>query len=225
MLKRLPAIAGVVASCALAPAAAQASDASVTEAYLRANYALVNAGHAHLGSSIAGYKSVLSTVKRDCPRAASGSPQNPESTELSNEVIGAMVLSAGKPDRPAVRSFLSAVSGLRWSSASVTRAVAGYAAMLRKLYALAVPNVCRDVAAWASNHFTSTAPSTVSFVKVFYPNWVALGLLPPGLSRFESAQGRSLARRSSRFEYQITNVEAEAVETWGEIMDDLLLNP
>jgi hypothetical protein len=225
MLKRLPALGGVLVVLALAPAAAQASDASATEAYLRANYALVNAGHAHLGSSIAGYKSVLSTVKRDCPRAAAESPQNPESTELSNEVIGTMVLTAGKPDRPAVLAYLRAVSGLHWSSASVTRAVAAYATNLRKLYALAVPNLCGDVKAWAASAFKPTPQSTVSFVKVFYPNWVALGLLPPGLSRFESSQGRSLASRSSRFEYQITNVEAQAVETWSAIMDELLLNP
>jgi hypothetical protein len=65
----------------------------------------------------------------------------------------------------------------------------------------------------------------VSFVKAFYPNWVALGLIPAGLSRLESSQGRALARNSGRFEYQITNVEAQAVETWGDIMDELLLSP
>jgi hypothetical protein len=225
MLKRLPAVGGAMLLLALSPAAARASNASATEAYLRANYALVKAGHAHLGSSIAAYKGVLSTVKRECPRAAAESPQNPESTELSNEVIGTMVLTAGKPDRPAIQAYLRAVAGLRWSSAQVTHAVAGYASMLRTLYNLPVPNLCGDVKAWAASHFKSSPASTVSFVKVFYPNWVALGLIPPGLSRFESAHGRSLARSSGRFEYQITNVEAQAVETWGDIMDELLLNP
>ena len=210
---------------ALVPAVARASDASATETYLRANYALVKAGHANLGASIAGYKGVLKAVKRHCPRAAAESPQNPESTQLSNEVIGTMVLTAGKPDRPAIQSYLRAVSGLRWSSASVTRAVKGYASMLRKLYNLPVPDLCGDVGAWAASHFKSLPASTVSFVKVFYPNWVALGLLPGSLSRFESSQGRALARSSARFEYQITNVEAEAVETWGDIMDELVLYP
>ena len=98
--------------------------------------------------------------------------------------------------------------------------------MLRKLYNLPVPDLCGDVKAWAATATSSRprrAPSPSS--KVFYPNWVALGLIPPGLSRFESSQGRSLARSAARFEYQITNVEAEAVETWGDIMDELLLNP
>jgi hypothetical protein len=225
MLRRLPVAAGAMLLLALVPAVARASDASATEAYLRANYALVKAGHANLGASIAGYRSVLSTVKHSCPRAASGSPQNPESTQLSNEVIGTMVLTSGKPDRPAIRTYLRAVAGLRWSSSAVTRAVSGYATMLRKLYNLQVPDLCGDVRAWAASKFKSLPASTVSFVKVFYPNWVALGLLPSGLSHFESSQGRALARGSFRFEYQLTNAEAEAVETWGEIMDELVLNP
>ena len=54
---------------------------------------------------------------------------------------------------------------------------------------------------------------------------MALGLLPAGLARFESSQGRGLARASARFEYQLTNVEAEAVETWGDVMDALELWP
>src|ERR1700730_10768626 len=119
---------------ALAPAVARASDASATEAYLRANYELVKAGHAHLGSSVAAYKSVLTIVKRECPKGAAASPQNPESTELSNEVIGTMVLKAGVPDRPAINTYLRAVSGLHWSSGAITRAVSNYASSLRKLY-------------------------------------------------------------------------------------------
>lgn len=206
-------------------AGAQASDSSATSAYLRANFALVAAGHAHIGASVAGYRSVLGEVKRDCPKAAEASPQNPESTDLSNEVIGAMVLNAGKPDRPAIKAYLNAVAGLRWSSSKVTGAVAGYARMLRKLYALSTPDLCGDIAAWKATGFKSLPSSTLSFVNVFYPNWVALGLLPNGLARFEDAQDKQLARGSARFEYQLTNVEAQAVETWGEIMNELVLNP
>src|ERR1700743_618471 len=120
---------------------AQASDSSATAAYLRADLALVAAAHAHIGASVAGYRSVLSGVRHSCPKAAEASPQNPESTDLSNEVIGAMVLNAGKPDRPAIRTYLKAVAGLRWSSSKITRAVAGYAAMLSKLYALSTPDL------------------------------------------------------------------------------------
>jgi hypothetical protein len=226
MVRRRVLVAAAVSALALVGAGpAGASDSSATSAYLRANYALVKAGHDHLGASIAAYKGVLAKVRRDCPHAAAHSPQNPESTELSNEVIGTMVLSAGKPDRPAIQTYMRAVKGLRWSSGAVTRAVAGYASKLARLYGLAVPDLCGDVRAWGSSGFKSLPASTLAFEPVFYPNWVALGLLPPGLGRFESSRDRDLARRSARLEYDLTNAEAEAVETWGDIMTALDLWP
>jgi len=224
MLRRL-AILGAAAAALALPAAAQAGDASTTTAYLRADYALVRAGWANIHSSVSGYRGVLAGVRRSCPLAAHGSPQDPESTELSNEVIGAMVLAAGRPDLAAIRSYLGAVSGLRWSSASVTRAVSGYAAKLRRLYGLKAPDLCGDVSRWAGSGFHALPASTLSFDRVFYPNWVALGLVPGGLGRFESGAARTLAHNAEGLEYKLTNVEAEAVETWGDIMNALELNP
>jgi hypothetical protein len=225
MLRSLAALMVALLAVVAAPAAAGASDASATETYLRANYALVSVAHSHLGSSIAAYKGVLHQVRSQCPKAAAKSPQNSESTQLSNEVIGAMVIAAGKPDRGAIATFMRTVSGLRWSSGSVTHAVSSYVSMLRKLYGLSAPDLCGDVRRWVASGFTSLPSNTVSFVKVFYPNWVALGLVPAGLGRFESSAGRSLAKRAGSFEYQLTNAEAEAVETWGTVMDTLELNP
>ncbi len=226
MLRRW--VYAVLAACALAAsgaAAAQASDRSATAAYVRANYALVAAGHAHLGASIAAYKGVLSKVRRDCPRGAGGSPQDPESTKLSNEVIGAMVLSAGVPDRPAIQTYLRAVKRLSWSNGGTTRAVRSYATSLRKLYDLSIPELCGDIRGWKDSGYKALPSSTVSFVEVFYPNWVALGLQPAGLARFEGSAERRLARTAAHFEYQLTNAEAEAVETWGDIMNALELWP
>jgi hypothetical protein len=217
--------AALAVSCSVVPGAAQASNSSATSAYVRANYALVAAGKSHLGASVSAYKGVLAKVRRDCPRAAEGSPQNPDSTKLSNEVIGAMVLSAGVPDRPAIATYLRVVKGISWSNGSLTRAVRTYASSLRKLYGLSVPELCGDIRAWKASGYKTLPASTVSFVEVFYPNWVALGLQPSGLSRFESGSLRSLAHSAARFEYQLTNAEAEAVETWGDIMNALELWP
>src|SRR6185312_5434720 len=214
----------VVAASVLAASGtgtAQASDRSATAAYVRANYALVAAGHANLSASIAAYRGVLKKVTRDCPRAAEGSPQNPDSTKLSNEVIGAMVLSAGVADRPAIARYVRAVKSLSWSNRGTTRAVRTYATSLRKLYGLSIPELCGDIRAWKASGYKTLPSSTVSFVEVFYPNWVALGLQPPGLARFEGSTERRLAKTAARFEYQLTNAEAEAVETWGKIMNAL----
>jgi hypothetical protein len=222
-------LAGVVVLVALlAPgsgALAAGSDSASTSAYLRANYQLVKVAHENLSKSVSGYHSVLSHVRSACPRAAVNSPQDPESTQLSNEVIGTMVLSAGKPDLAAIRTFLRAVSGLHWSSSPVTHAVKSYTGMLGQLYKLTVPNLCGDVAAWAAGGYRALPASTVSFDRVFYPDWVALGLVPKGIARSENAESRQLAQRAGRFENQLTNAEAEAVETWGSIMNTLELNP
>jgi hypothetical protein len=56
---------------------------------------------------------------------------------------------------------------------------------------------------------------------------VALGELPaPLLAPYERPQERAILSRTSQLEVQIADFEANAgVETWGEIMDSLGLNP
>lgn len=225
MPRRLVLLALAIWTIALPASAAASSDTATTETYLRANYQLVKVAHANLASSVAGYHGVLRLVRSQCPKAALKSPQDPESTELSNEVIGSMVLNAGKPDLAAIRTYLRAVAGMHWSSPSVTHAISNYVAMLGKLYRLSPPDLCGDIASWASTGFTKLPASTLSFDRVFYPDWVALGLVPAGMRRYENATSRALARSSTAFEYALTNAEAEAVETWGEIMNELELNP
>jgi hypothetical protein len=218
-------LCAVFLAAAVPTAPALASDTSATEAYLRANYQLVRVARANLGASIADYHAVLTEVRSRCPAAAAGSPQDSESTELSNEVIGAMVLSAAKPDRAAIGSFLRSVAGLRWSSGQITQSVSGYRTSLAALYRLARPDVCGDVSRWAATGFTSVPASTRAFDHVFVPSWVGLGMVPAGMSHLESAQGRQLAAGASADVYVLENAESQAVETWGDIMDALELNP
>jgi hypothetical protein len=218
----------VLAATVAAPAAASAAsgrDAASTNAYIRANYALVAAGHANMARTESAVKAILGKIRRECPSAAVDSPQDEQSTELSNELVGTMVLTGGKPDRAAVATYLHAVAGLRWSSASVGHAVASYVKSLRVLYNLASPNLCGDIKRWAGNGFTSLPTATAPFVRSFIPNWVSLGVLPHGLASFETPQLRALAKRSGQFESQLMEMEAGLVETWGEIMNELHLNP
>ena len=222
-------VTGVVAfAIALVPAqtaVGASGDASATQAYLSANYALLRVGQRNLKASEAAYKSIRTQVTRECPAAASNSPQDSQSTQLSNEVIGAMVVAAAKPDLPAIKAYLRTVSVLHWGNASVEHAVSGYTRMLRTLSKLAAPHLCADVRSWVSSGFTKVPAVTVSFDRAFIPNWVSLGVQPQGLGSLESASGKALARRSSAIEAQITEVEAHAVRTWGDIMDELVLSP
>ena len=223
LLPLLAALAGL----AVAPSAALAGsgDAAATQSYLQANYALVRVARSHLASSEAGPLHVLAQVQRECPKAGAGSPQDPESTQMSDEVIGAMVFSAYPPDRQAMQAFVRAVSGLHWSNRGLTNAIRGYTGDLKTFLSLSAPNLCGDVRAWAASGFHTLPATTVAFVGKFMPAWVALGYLPKQLAQFESASGKSLARRANGAEVALTDGEARAVEHWGAIMNALVINP
>jgi hypothetical protein len=220
----LPVVAA--ASLAIAPSAASAAaNAAATRAYVQANYALVRVARSHLASAEAAPLRVLARVQRECPLAAAHSPQNADSTQMSNEVIGAMVIAAAQPNRRAIEAFVASVSRLSWSSGALTRAVRSYANDLRTLIGLAAPNLCGEVKAWAANDFQTLPASTVAFVAKFMPAWVAVGYLPAGLSRYESASAKSLAHRGEPLEEQLTEGEARAVAHYGEIMNALEIEP
>jgi hypothetical protein len=205
---------------------AASGDVASTQKYIQANYALVQAGSSKLGAARAALRSVRRQIEGGCPRAAAESPQNADSTQLSNELIGAMVTTAYHTDVPAGTSFIHAAEGLRWSNHALTSAVRSYVGKLKVLKALAPPNVCADVRAWVASHYQTLPPSTVRFDQQFMPNWVAIGELPAALAPYERPAQRGVLRRTKQLEDQLTEFEAgEGVETWGQIMNSLVLNP
>jgi hypothetical protein len=225
VLRALPAV--VAASLALAPPAASAAggDAATTQAYLQANSALVHVARSHLASSEAASLRVLAQVQQECPRAAANSPQDAESTQVSDEVIGAIVIASAQPDLQAIKAFVRRVSHLSWSSRALTHAVHAYARHLQTLIGLAPPNLCGEVKAWEANGFSALPASTVAFVAKFMPAWVALGSLPAGLAHYESTGARALAQSCKRLELLIIEAEVRAVIHYGEIMNTLEVNP
>jgi hypothetical protein len=219
--------AGVTCLLALAPvpAAASSRDVASAGAYIRANLALVQAARIHLRAGEAAPLKVLARVRRECPAAAAQSPQDAESTQMTHEVIGAMVLSAYHLDVPAVEAFVRRTARLRWGDARLARAVRGYAANLRVLARLAPPPLCADVKAWVAGGYRGLPASTVAFDRRFMSAWVAIGMLPARLSAYETAAERGAIARAEAIEVQITDAEARAVETWGKIMNELGLEP
>jgi len=159
------------------------------------------------------------------PAGRRGLPQDPESTQLSNEVISALVTAAVALDRPAGRRLVKAAGHLSWSNHPLTATVHMYVGRVATLVALAPPDLCADVKSWAANAFKTLPASTVSFAPRFMEAWVAPGELPAGLARYENAEDRRLADRTGRLEAQFTELEAREVETWGSIMNALDLWP
>lgn len=221
----LAALLAALACLSALPAAAGASDSSATTAYVRADLRLTQGAAALLPRARAALHGVVTGLRTSCPAAAATSPQTPESTRLSNELIGALVLAAYHPGVSLERRFAAEVAGLRWSSGSLTRTIHTYAASLHTLAGLKAPDVCGDVRAWAHGGFGAASPTTVAFDARFMPAWVAVGELPPGLSASESGEARSLAGRARGYEAQLSELEAHAVEIWGEGMNTLELWP
>jgi hypothetical protein len=207
-------------------ARSRSENAAATHAYIQANYALVRAARANLSAGQAALRSLVPQIASQCPRAAAESPQDHNSEQLSNEVVGALTIAAYRPDAAAIRVFDRAVAGLRWSSPTLTRLVKTYAARLKGLAALAMPNVCGDVTAWAANGYQALPPSSVEFDRRYYAvdieaEEVPLRLLAP----YESAGEASLVHRTKQLEAPLADAEADAVADYTRILDSLKLNP
>jgi len=222
------AIAGLLAFAANGVADAQGAPA--TASYLRADYALVRAVNEHRNAMQGELNKVLANVRSHCPAAAANTPQNGESTLLSDEVIGAMVLNDDRLLARPIRGFLRAVAHLHWRQASVNRAVHGYVGDLKAMVALPLPPLCKDVRTWATD---TSGPGgshvLTSFTRKFAPRfmdlWVSPGAQPAALERTEGRSLRALGRRTAAREQQIAEFEAQAVETYTAIMNALELWP
>jgi hypothetical protein len=223
------ALVAVLAVLALGPADALAgqSDVATTRAYLQANYQLVQLTASKIRPIEATLRNVRSQVLRECPMAAAGSPQDTDSEQLSNEVIGAMVTAAVHlVEARASREYVRTAQRLHWSNGALTRSVHAYASKALGLVALAQPTLCADVKSWAASGFRTLPASAAAFAPRFMSVWIAPGELPAALAQYETPAERPLLRRTKQLEEKFTEMEANAgVETWGEIMDGLKLLP
>ena len=226
-MRRLALVFASLIALALAPAPALAAsgDVGTTATYVRANYALVSSAHAKIHTAEAILQALLRRVRSECPRIAAGSPQNTDSEQLTFELVGEMRLAATRPNAGAVAKFARAVAKLHWSNAKLTRAVRAYAAQLSKQSRLAIPDVCAEVRAWTASGFQVLPEGTRRFNRAM-PEYVAMGFRPARLiAPYVTPAQRGLLQRTQRFEEDISEVEAFAVETWGSIMDALGLSP
>jgi hypothetical protein len=222
----LLAAALVLVATTAAPALADRSDAAATRAYIQADYALVHTAKVNLATSEAALQKLRRRIAAECPKAAAGSPQDTDSEQLSNELVGAMTIVAIGPDARAVAAFARTVDRLHWSNAALTRKVHSYAAQLKTLSMLATPDVCGDVKAWAAGHYQALPASTVSFDSRYYKVEVAVGEVPAKLlAPSEQPDERLVLAHAERIEGQLSEAEANAVYTWGHIMESLALNP
>ncbi|HEY2570699.1 MAG TPA: hypothetical protein VGI27_04465 [Solirubrobacteraceae bacterium] len=209
-----------------AVALAGSSDVAATRAYIQADYTLVRTAKVNLKTSEAALQRLRRRIAADCPKAATGSPQDTDSEQLSNELVGAMTIAAIGPDVRAVAAFASTVERLHWSNSTLTRKVHSYATRLRTLSVLPAPDVCADVKAWTASRYQRLPASAVRFNSRYYKVEVAVGEVPAKLlAPSEQADERPTLAHAERIEGQLSEAEANAVYTWGHIMESLALNP
>jgi hypothetical protein len=202
------------------------ADVAATRSYIRANYDLIRTARSNLSVGVTALKGLVSQVAGECPLAAAESPQNHDSEQLSNEVVGAMTVVIYRPDAAAIHTFARAVAGLHWSNRKLTRIVKKYAAQLLGLAALATPDVCGDVRAWAASRYQTLAPSTVQFDTSYYADDIEAEEVPLRLlAPYESAAVSSLVHRTKRLEAPLAEVEAHGVYYYTRILNTLGLNP
>ena len=82
---------------------------------MRANYALVSAGHAKLANAEATLQGLLKSMRRECPMVVAGSPQDEASEKLTWEIAATMRLVVFRKFTGPIGAFARAVRTLRWS--------------------------------------------------------------------------------------------------------------
>ena len=164
---------------AVAPSIASGASGNVatSEAYVRANYALVRAGQAKLATAEAALQGLLAGIRHECPHVVAGSPQNEASEKLTWEIAAAMRVVAFRHIAGAIGKFARSVRTLHWSNAGLTRSVHDYARALNSEATTTAPDFCADLRTWKASGYTQLPAGTLPFVNAFYPVQ-AVGMLP-----------------------------------------------
>jgi hypothetical protein len=211
-----------------AAAAARPLDVASTRAYVRADNALTRSAKAHLPIAESNIRGLIRRVGRECPKIASGSPQNPEAELIYEEAVAAVTGMVYHADLAAIVRFTNTAGGLSWSSPRVTRIVHGYATRLRALATLAPPDVCADTRAWVSSGYTSLPASTTLAVQRLKageaagPSELPSGLLAP----YERANESKTIAETARLEARLQETEANQGTAYlSKIVGVLELNP
>lgn len=222
-IRSLSASLWVALALTLAPASAFANSGNeaATQALARATNTLVLAATPDVPRGLAAVKRYANGIAGECPEAAVDSPQNRDSEQLDDELIGAMTVVGYRTAAGPIATFAHAVRGLRWSNHTLTRTVQTFATKLRELSTLAVPDICADVKAWTASSFQTLPASTVPFVKRFLavtPEAEEVPLMIRLLMPYATSSDFPILRRVERLETKLGEAEAAAVETYSRVI-------
>ncbi len=206
------------------PAAACASDTSATHAYLVAD-------HAVLQTVVSGWSRVESSIDRldakyasECSHVGVGSPQSEEEQKLSMEVAAALWSAGYQANAGPLRSFVTKVSRLRWSSGAIDRAARKLTRGLTEMISLATPPLCSDVRSWAASGFGAVPSDVTAYAK--HAEAIEVQQIPRRLlAPFLSGSDRALAAADERLNRHFEELEfVHGQDQWNKLLEILSLN-
>lgn len=221
-------LVGLALAAAAAPAASAnySADVATTQVLARATNTLVRASEPDIAKALANVKSFANQTLAQCPHVAAGSPQNHDSEQLDNEVVGAMTAVGYHTAAGPIATFAHAVKGLHWSNGRLTRAVRTFVAKLKGLSTLAVPSLCGDIGAWVTSGYQTLPTSTTQFDQRYTavdPEAEESPLIIRLATPYGTPSDVPILHRVERFEAQLGEAEANAVEIYTRFMNSIEL--
>ena len=207
-----------------ASARASSRDLAATHAYLAADYAVLHAAVSRWSAVEASIDKLDARYRGECFHVGAGSPQSEEEQKLSLEVAGALWSVAYRTNASAVRRFVARVGRLSWSNRSVTHAARALIKGLHAMIALATPDLCADVRAWAAGGYEAVPADVDGYarhVEAIEINQIPRRLLAPYLSGGDAALASRVERLNRRFE-ELEFVHGQA--EWNGLLEVLALD-
>jgi hypothetical protein len=220
------ALIGLALAATPSSALAKPGDVATTRALARATDALVRAASPDVPKGLAAVKRYTVQLAAQCPGVALESPQNHDSEQLDNELVGALTIVGYRTAAAPIATFAHAVAGLSWSNHRLTRAVRTFARKLRGVSTMAVPDVCGDIQAWVSSHYATLPASTIQFDQRYSAVELEAEETPTIISLatpYASPADFPVLRHVERLEAKLAEAEAHAVEYYVHLVDTLHL--
>jgi hypothetical protein len=218
------ALACAVCAClsTTAVAATRVDDHAATRAYLRASEAYQRSATTEVAARIAATEARASVIAGECPAALTYAPRDEAFEELGGEANETAFWAGAASMRSTGLRLADAIAHLTWSDRRLTRLVHAEAAQEQMAAALALPNVCADIAAWKASAYAALPQSALRFLarsqaieRLSFDGFTEESretLIMRLLKRFERPAEVRAAKRIERVEVQIgKQVEAATV--------------
>lgn len=218
------ALVGLALVATPSSALAKPADVATTRALARATDALVRAASPDVPRGLAAVKRYSVQTAAQCPGVALESPQNHDSEQLANELVGALTIVGYRTAAAPIATFAHAVAGLSWSNHRLTRAVRTLAHKLRGISTMALPDVCGDIRAWVASHYATLPANTVQFDQRYSAVELEAEEAPTIISLatpYASPADFPVLRHVERLEAKLAEAEAHAVEYYVHLMNAL----